>query len=74
MKSYKQIQIELSQNARTELKAGLAQCTDDQQMLFKKMYAKGHLETPISEVVDDIEEEKLDWAMQQVQRTLEANQ
>ncbi len=57
--------------ARDTLKQGLAQCTEGQQLLFKRMYAKGNLEMLIDDVVDNMESEKLDWAMQQVQRTLD---
>lgn len=39
--------------------------------MFKRMYACGHLDRPIDEVVLDMPDEKLDWALTQVQRTLE---
>lgn len=78
MKSYKQLQNEFSARkshlratARQELKDGLAQCTEGQQHLFKQMYAKGNLELTTDEIVDSLDWEKIDWAMQQVQRTLE---
>jgi len=65
--------------ARTEIKNGLAKLTEAQRRIFKLMYApfekgktvKERIEKySINEVVDLIEEDKLDWAMQQVQRTL----
>lgn len=56
--------------ARNDLKKGLAQCTEAEQLLFKRMYAGGDLEMPIDDVVDKMDAEKLDWAMQQVDRTL----
>lgn len=59
--------------ARNTLKQGLMECTEGQQLLFKRMYAHGNLEMPINDVVDSMETEKLDWAMQQVQRTLDKN-
>ena len=37
------------------------------------MYANGNLDLTIEEIVDSIEESKLDWAMQQVQMTTEKN-
>ena len=61
---------QLEEFARTKLKEGLAQCTDDQQHLFKQMYAFENLDCPINEAVDNMSAEKLDWAMQQVERTL----
>lgn len=62
--------------ARQSLKDGLAQCSPAQQHRFKLMYAPGayegraELDTPINEVVDKMPVEKLDWAMQQVDRTV----
>jgi hypothetical protein len=61
----------LSQYARQQLKLGLSQCTEQQQMLFKRMYSHKDLEKPIDDVVDAMPDDKLDWAMQQVERTLE---
>lgn len=63
----------LQQYARQTLKDGLAQCTEPQKMLFKRIYSHGNLELPISDVVDKMESDKLDWAMQQVQGTLIKN-
>ena len=60
----------LQQYARDVLKDGLKQCTDAQQLLFKRMYSPGNIKKPIEEVVDSIDADKLDWAMQQVERTL----
>lgn len=61
---------ELQAFARAELKSGLEQCTDGEQLLFKRMYSHGNLEADIIEVVDAMPDDKLDWAMQQVKRTL----
>ncbi len=59
----------LNKYAREQIKKGLAQCTDAQCRLFKQMYAHGKFEMPINDVVDNMPEEKLDWAMQQVKRS-----
>jgi len=59
--------------AREQLKEGLAKCTDGNILLFKRMYSHENLELPISEVVDNMPDEKLDWAMRQVERTLIKN-
>ena len=56
----------LQKYARDTLKDGLSQCTDSEQLLFKCMYAHNKLESPINEVVDNMESEKLDWAMKQL--------
>ena len=50
--------------ARYTLKTNLAQCSDGQQFLFKRMYAKGKVELPIDTVVDNMDTDRLDWAMQ----------
>lgn len=57
--------------ARNTLKKGLSNCTDFQQLMFKKMYSFDNLELPMNDVVDNMEIKKLDWAMQQVKRTLD---
>ena len=57
--------------ARNSLKDGLAQCPDKMQMFFKRMYADGDMNKTINDVVDSMPEGKLDWAMQQVKKTLE---
>ena len=62
---------QLQEFARNELKDGLKQCTEGQQLLFKRMYSHNNLSANIDELVDIIPEEKLDWAMEQVRRTLE---
>ena len=62
---------QLEEFARDTLKEGLAQLPYDQQLLFKRMYSHKNLELPINDVVDQMEPEKLDWAMQQVRRSLE---
>ena len=75
---------QIQQFARQTLKDGLAQCTEGQQVMFKLMYSEPtdpRHRTPeavarikaadVEGVVDDMPPEKLDWAMQQVQGTLD---
>lgn len=62
---------QLSGFARQTLKDGLQKCTQEQQLLFKRMYSHKNLDKDINDVVDQIPNEKLDWAMQQIQRTLD---
>ena len=57
--------------ARAELKAGLSQLPESHHMLFKRMYSHKNLEAKIDSVVDSMPENKLDWAMQQVKRSLD---
>ena len=62
--------IELERYAKNSLKTGLSRCSESQQHLFKRMYAKGNMELDINQVVDNMDTGKLDSAMGQVQRTL----
>jgi len=61
---------QMQEFARNTLKEGLAQLTSVQRHLFKQMYSHNNLDADINTVVDNMPEDKLDWAMQQVQRTL----
>jgi len=38
--------------------------------MFKRMYSHKNLDLPINEVVDNMPDDKIDWAMQQCQNTL----
>ncbi len=62
---------QLQDFARQTLKSGLAQLPESNHMLFKRMYSHKNLNANIDYVVDSIDEEQLDWAMQQVQRSLD---
>lgn len=62
---------ELEEFTRSAIKAGLAKLPKDNQMIFKRMYSHEDLEADIDDVVDVMDAEKLDWAMQQVQRSIE---
>lgn len=55
------------------LKDLLSQCTEPQQMLFKRMYCHKNLELPINEAVDQMDESKVDWAITQCERTVGKN-
>lgn len=61
---------QLEDFARKTIKEGLAKCPEDWQVIFKRMYAHGDLEKDINQVVDDMEADKLDWALQQVENSL----
>lgn len=63
----------LKSTAKEMLKELLAECTDGQQLMFKRMYCHRNLELPINEVVDQMPDDKIDWAMTQVERTVEKN-
>ena len=61
---------ELQVFARQQLKDGLSKLPESNHMIFKLMYSPNNLDIDINEVVDIMPEDKLDWAMQQVQRTI----
>lgn len=69
---------QLQNFARATLKDWLAKLPESNHDVFKLMYArnggKRSVEDakamPINEVVDEMPADKLDWAMQQVERTL----
>lgn len=56
--------------AKNILKNLLSQCTEGQQMLFKRMYSHNNLDLPINDVVDNMDSDKMDWAITQCERTL----
>ncbi len=56
---------------RVEIKAGLAHLPESNRLLFMRMYSHENLDANINDVVDAMPEDKLDWAMQQVQRSLD---
>ena len=63
---------QLQKLARKTLKEGLANLPASHHLLFKRMYSHTDLEKDINDVIDQMPEDKLDWAMQQVKRSLEA--
>ena len=48
----------------------LSQCNDYQQGMFKRMYSHNDLDKPIQQVIQDMDPEKLEWAVTQVENTL----
>jgi len=58
---------------RDILKDLLSQCTEDQQMLFKRMYSHDDLERNINDVVDQMPDDKINWAISQCERTVYNN-
>ena len=60
--------------ARKTLIKDLKNVSDGQFILFKRMYSFDDLTRNIEETVKNMPCDKLDWAMQQVERTLFKNQ
>lgn len=52
----------------------LIQCTDDQQLMFKKMYCYSHLEYSIEQAVNVMNPDAIDHAFTQIENTLEKNE
>jgi hypothetical protein len=62
----------ISNNTRQLLKDNLSKCTEPQQHLFKRMYSTDTT-LPIDTIVDNMPDDKLDWALTQVEKTIEKN-
>ena len=65
----------LISEAKTILKDLLSRCTEGQQTMFKRMYSRPgkNLELPINDVVDQMDPDKMDWAISQCEATLRKN-
>jgi len=68
--TYKTACKELGQQMLKDL---LSECTEPQQLMFKRMYCHENLDLPINEVVDQISEDKIDWAITQCESTVLKN-
>ncbi len=55
---------------REEIKKGLSQLEDTHRLRFNRMYSYDNLERPVNDVVDSMPEEKLNWALTQVENSL----
>lgn len=63
----------IKETYRNMLKELLTQCTEAQQMVFKRMYSHKNLELDINTVVDNMDESKYDWAIIQCGSTIAQN-
>ena len=59
--------------ARQSILDGLSQCTDGQILMFKRMYSHRDIEKDIKGAVADMDAEKLDRAMEQVEAAVISN-
>ena len=62
--------VRLEVFAREYLKETIVKLSQHNQTIFKKMYSHKDISKDILEVVDEMEVSQLDWAMQQVDRSL----
>ncbi len=63
----------LKESAKKILKGLLSNCNKDQQLIFKRIYCSGNLYLSIDESVDNMDENKIDNAISQCERTIEKN-
>ena len=61
----------LEQFTRDQIKSGLSQLPEGHQKLFKRMYSFENMAKGINDIVDGMDETKLDWALTQVKKSLE---
>jgi len=62
--------FENSTNKKEKLKIQLAECTEGERLVFKRMYSPNNLELPINDIVYQMKNNKLDWAIKQVEQTI----
>ena len=62
--------LELEKYAREYIRINIKKLKDAHIMIFKKMYSSKNLDANIDDVIDKMSVDKLDWAMQQVARSL----
>lgn len=58
----------LAKFAREDLKKNLSKCTEEENKVFQKMY--GDPSESIQETISNMPDDKLSWAMTQVDNTL----
>lgn len=55
---------------REQIKKGLESLSEGNQHVFRLMYSHEDLTRPLSDVVDNMPEKQLKWALLQVERTI----
>lgn len=60
----------VSNFTREEIKQGLKQLPESWQLMFKSMYSHENINLDIDAVVDNMPDEKIDWALTQVENSL----
>ena len=55
---------------RSEILEGLQKLPAAWQLIFKRMYSHENLDAPLDQIVNNIPEERLNWAMQQIINSL----
>ena len=65
---------QLQKFARNSLKDSLTKLPENNQILFRRMYSHKNVNAKINDIIDAMPVDKLDWAMQQVQSTLDSKE
>ena len=63
----------LKATAKQILKDLLSECTEGQQTMFKRMYCDKNLDLPINDAVEQMADDKIDWAITQCERSVQKN-
>jgi len=64
------MQDSLILSVRQIMKDKIKLLPNENQVFFKRMYSHKNLDKPIDLVIDDMEEDKLEWALSQIETTL----
>ena len=64
------MQDSLILSVRQIMKDKIKLLPNENQVFFKRMYSHKNLDKPIDLVIDDMEENKLEWALSQIETTL----
>lgn len=61
-------------NAANKILLGLLkECNEDQKLLFIRMYSKDNTNLSIEDVVNNMTDNKIDWAITQCENTIKRN-
>ncbi len=55
---------------RNKIKEGLSKLSEKHKLRFNQMYSFKNLDKDVNKVVDEMSEEKLDWALTQVENSM----
>jgi len=67
----REMNTKLQDFARQKILDGLGKLEPEHHLLFRRMYSHKNLDADLENVVQNMPEDKLDWAMQQVQKSVD---
>lgn len=56
--------------AKEKLKKLASELSEEEKLIFKKMYSHENLDLSINSAIDQMDSDKIDWAMTQVENTI----